>query len=87
MAMEDFTRHGRTLEFAESPGDAEPPFPEPPIVFVSTTWEYRDVARRAPDEALPDEAELEALGAEGWELVAVLEQDGTVHFYFKRPAG
>lgn len=43
-----------------------------------TTWEYYKSQ---------NEGELEALGREGWELVAVLPGGaGGVTFYFKRPA-
>lgn len=40
-------------------------------------WEYRIVT---------EAAHLAALGAEGWELVSVCPQDGTLLHYFKRPA-
>jgi len=43
-----------------------------------TSWEYCKTR---------DESELEALGREGWELVAVVgKTEGEVVFYFKRPA-
>jgi hypothetical protein len=44
-----------------------------------TSWEYCKTR---------DEAELEALGREGWELVAVVggKTESEVVFYFKRPA-
>jgi hypothetical protein len=43
-----------------------------------TVWEYHKSV---------DEGELDALGREGWELVAVVEGrgEGEVVFYFKRP--
>jgi hypothetical protein len=53
------------------------------MVFVPATWEYKQVVRRPP-QGLLQEAELNALGAEGWELVSVVGEGGSVHFYFKR---
>ena len=57
---------------------------EPPLVFVPPKWEYRHLVRKAADEPPIGEEELNALGAEGWELVAVFAGPGSVHFYFKR---
>lgn len=53
-----------------------------PMVYVRErlSWEYKRLERR---EA-PSVEELNALGAEGWELVAVCRVDAHVHFYFKR---
>jgi hypothetical protein len=56
---------------------------EPPTVFVRPTWEYKHLVR-APDLPLRDEAELNALGRDGWELVGVYAEAGGAHFYFKR---
>jgi hypothetical protein len=55
---------------------------EPPLVPVEPRWEYRELVREAPD--LLSEAELNALGAEGWELTGVAPAGRSVHFYFKR---
>jgi hypothetical protein len=43
-------------------------------------WEYRHVT----SEIAPDQAELNALGADGWELVSVVSLLNAVHLYFKR---
>jgi hypothetical protein len=50
---------------------------------AGATWEYHTAAIR-PD----DEAHLNRLGAEGWELVAVVpaENPASPVCYFKRPA-
>ena len=56
----------------------------PPLVPVEPRWEYRDVTRDLDAEGLPSEAELNALGAEHWELVDTVADGRTVHFYFKR---
>lgn len=65
-----------------------PPLPEvhvhPPVVYVEPVWEYKALARKSPQEPPPDEAELNALGAQGWELVGVVPVGGALHFYFKR---
>jgi hypothetical protein len=55
---------------------------EPPMVFVAPAWEYRQLYK--PGSVPADEAELNALGAEGWELAGVASDSGGVHFYFKR---
>ena len=63
---------------------APPPMPEvhiqPPLVYVEPVWEYKAVTRKTS----PEEAELNALGAQGWELVGVASEGGALHFYFKR---
>jgi hypothetical protein len=53
---------------------------QPPLVYVQPVWEYKHVSA----EGTPDEAQLNALGAEGWELVGVLPAANAVHLYFKR---
>jgi hypothetical protein len=55
---------------------------ELPFVPVEPRWEYRELVREAPD--LVSEAELNALGAEGWELSGVAPAGRYVHFYLKR---
>jgi hypothetical protein len=57
---------------------------EPPSVYVESRWEYRELVRDAEASALPTEIDLNALGADGWELVGVAAQGAQVHFYFKR---
>lgn len=44
------------------------------------TWEYKAVNQGSP---YPDEKELNALGAQGWELVSVVETNGQ-YYLFKR---
>ena len=63
------------------PGDQ--PLPSP-MVYVDEAqrWEYK----RLVSEDAPGEDELNALGAEGWELVSSLTHEGTVYLYFKRLA-
>jgi hypothetical protein len=42
-------------------------------------WEYKHVSGDPPDET-----ELNAIGADGWELVGVVAVRDDVHLYFKR---
>ena len=56
----------------------------PPWVPIEPRWEYKEVIRDLETEGLPNEAELNALGAEHWELAGVASEGGRVHFYFKR---
>jgi hypothetical protein len=63
-----------------------PPVPDvrvqPPLVYIQPVWEYKHLVA---DTALED-AELNALGAEGWELVGVVPAPSATHLYFKRLA-
>lgn len=71
--------------FPFPPGDPGPrAAPQPPMVYVAPAWEYKHVERPLGAEAPLREDELNALGAEGWELAAVVPAATTVHFYFKR---
>jgi hypothetical protein len=68
---------------------APPQAPEPgpvPMVYVQedVAWEYRRLTFRPPGEPLPSEEALNALGAEGWELAAVVSVSPEVVFYLKR---
>lgn len=64
-----------------------PPAPhthiEPPMIPVDPRWEYREVVRH-PANGLMSTDELDALGAEHWELAGVVAAGDGVHFYFKR---
>lgn len=55
-----------------------------PWVPVEPRWEYKELARNLDDEGLPTEAELDALGADHWELAGIVQEAQRVHFYFKR---
>ena len=55
---------------------------EPPVVPVDVRWEYREIVGEGP--ALLSEAELNAFGEDGWELVGVAPAGDRCHFYFKR---
>lgn len=69
----------------------EPPLPEPtqpwpPMIYVyeDLKWEYRCLAWDTRQEGPPPEQELNALGAEGWELAGIASLPNQVYFYFKR---
>lgn len=69
----------------------QPPEPgqrrvQPPTVYVyeKQAWEYRVIGRTMADEGMLPEAELNALGSEGWELVGVVQVRAKVQFVFKR---
>ena len=58
-----------------------------PVVYVEPSWEYKHLGRDLTKEAPPGEAELNALGADGWELAAAFVCGNEAHFYFKRETG
>lgn len=64
----------------------EPQPVRPPMIFVAkrAKWEYKQIVRNLAKESPPDEAELNALGEEGWELSGVAQQPPLAYFYFKR---
>jgi hypothetical protein len=59
----------------------------PPVVYVEPTWEYKHLVRDLAKEPAPDEAELDALGADGWELAGAFARGAEAHLYFKRQTG
>ena len=73
-----------------------PPEPEPtlvdypqPMVYVQSEqkWQYKCVDYTVADAAVLTAAELDLLGAEGWELCAILPLGSLLRFYFKRRQG
>jgi hypothetical protein len=58
----------------------------PPMIYIekSLKWEYKQIVRDLEKESLPDEAELNTRGEEGWELAGVAQQPPLAYFYFKR---
>ena len=58
----------------------------PPMVIVEKQlkWEYKQIARNLKKEKPLDETELNALGAEGWEMAGVAQHSTNIYFYFKR---
>jgi hypothetical protein len=77
------------------PPPTPPPFPpfvpgpraplQPPMVYVAPVWEYKHLYRAVEGDTPPvSEEELNALGAEGWELSGLIAGPTGVHLYFKR---
>ena len=58
----------------------------PLMIYVERQmkWEYRQIVRDLEKEPPPDEAELNVLGEEGWEMSGVTQQPPLAYFYFKR---
>ena len=57
-----------------------------PTIYVkqSDKWEYKQIVRDLGKESPPSEEELNALGADGWEMSGVAQQPPLAYFYFKR---
>jgi hypothetical protein len=69
------------------PKEPEAVTPAPlPTVYVREppAWEYKHIACKLNEEAVLNEVEMNALGADGWELAGVSTDAASVHFYFKR---
>jgi hypothetical protein len=47
-------------------------------------WEYRRLVRNLRTETAPDEAELNTLGANGWEMTGVFSDSPFLYVYLKR---
>jgi hypothetical protein len=47
-------------------------------------WEYKQIARDLEKEQPLDEAELNALGEDGWELSGIAQQPPMTYYYLKR---
>jgi len=58
----------------------------PPMVYVnkSLKWEYKQIVRDLEKEKPLDEAELETLGEEGWEMSRIAQHPPVTYYYFKR---
>jgi hypothetical protein len=69
------------------PFDPTPSRPmHPPMVYITEPlrWEYKIVVRSLEQEKPLDEADLKALGKEGWEMAGIAEYSSSLFFYFKR---
>lgn len=58
----------------------------PPMIFIKKqlAWEYKQVVRNLDSERLLEEAELNQLGDEGWEMSGIAQQPPLTYYYFKR---
>ena len=74
-----------------SPSYAIPDAPQvgSTIVYVDEpiSWEYKRIACNLMADVMLSTEELNALGADGWELTDVVTHAAFAHFYFKRRAG
>jgi hypothetical protein len=66
------------------PKQAEPN--RPPMIYIEKQfkWEYKQIVRNLKKENPPDEAELNTLGEQGWEMSGVAQLPPLAYFYFKR---
>ena len=55
-----------------------------PMVYVEPAFEYKALSRELGSAPPLNEAELAELGKDGWELVSVVGDGRSAHFYFKR---
>jgi hypothetical protein len=74
----------RTILPPYEPRNREPV--RPPMVYVEKKlkWEYKQIVRNLKKEKPLDDAELNALGVEGWEMTGVAQHASNIYFYFKR---
>ena len=58
----------------------------PPMIYIEKPlrWEYKQIVRHLENEQPLDEAELNALGEDGWEMTGVAPQPPLAYYYFKR---
>ena len=68
---------------APPPLESGSPLPLP-MVHVAPVWRYNHLQRSRGELTRFTETELDALGAEGWELAGVAAEGEIVHFFFKR---
>ena len=72
----------------EAPPAPPPSAPSPPpaTIYVQQPpkWAYKIIERNLITEAMPGEAELNELGAQGWELAATAIHEQRAILYFKR---
>jgi len=66
------------------PNQGEPV--RPPMVYVEKPlqWEYKQVIRDLDQESFLNEAELNELGKDSWEMSGIAQQQTKVIYYFKR---
>jgi hypothetical protein len=67
----------------------EPKQPEPvrpPMIYIEKQlkWEYKHIVRNLENEKPLDEAELNKLGEDGWEMSGIAQQPPMSYYYFKR---
>jgi len=76
-------------EHGNVPGSLHVPMVYEQVHVEPVNWEYRVLTIDTREVELPDTAELNELGAQGWLLVGILDQmtmgkSSFVHYYFVR---
>jgi hypothetical protein len=69
------------------PNAPKPPEPtRPPMIYIEKLlkWEYKQIVRNLEKEQPLDEAELNKLGEDGWEMTGIAQQPPMSYYYFKR---
>jgi hypothetical protein len=58
----------------------------PPMIYVEKQWkwEYKQIVRNLENEKPLEEAQLNALGEDGWEMTGVAQHPPFTYYYFKR---
>ena len=58
----------------------------PPMIYVEKhwKWEYKQIVRNLENEKPLEEAHLNALGEDGWEMTGVAQHPPLTYYYFKR---
>ena len=58
----------------------------PPMIYIERQlkWDYKQIIRDLEREKPLDEAELNNLGDDGWELTGIAQHPPMAYFYFKR---
>lgn len=58
----------------------------PPMIYIEKRWrwEYKQITRNLESETPLDEADLNVLGDEGWEMTGIAQQPPITYYYFKR---
>jgi hypothetical protein len=58
----------------------------PPMIYVEKhwIWEYKQIVRNLENEKPLEEAQLNALGEDGWEMTGVVQHPPLTYYYFKR---
>lgn len=71
-------------EFPKHPVHDAPPS-QPPTVFVyeKMIWQYKVITKGVEEHSLTED-DLNALGKDGWELVAAITHANRTEFYLKR---
>lgn len=70
------------------PREPQPQEPiRPPMIYVEKQlkWEYKQIVRNLENEKPLEEAELNKLGEDGWEMTGVAQHSSMIYTYFKRP--